>query len=500
MARRVVHHKEAPLGSGVSWSLFEDRSADPAGAGSEETFLEDSIITVAIQWGSLAPGRLMVGPYERPPDYSARNLGLYVVPLQSYVGRIRLVVEGPDGTELGMQEMDVSRRKLAAHEDLAELEQHWTLARFPLAPRQKQGIFSQMRESAGAGDPRQWLQSLHRESSALEHQMRNIAERPRHGLSQRTQSRRVTSLRRPTAEQVGLLFQGRLWVRAEEAIWDRDPEAAAFASFHARFVHRMIGRIMNELSSGQSLGPGLKRALGEIQRDLDRIMMQAPRKFVRPRPRQALMHDRRYRDLERASRLVRRNRSLQPGKLESLRPPTYELYEQWCAWALLQMLAPESEWPRLRALLSEPPSEGVRLARGGREILMRFQHEMRIVAEKDSEHRPDFMIEIEDPRHVIILDAKYRQDPHDARRPPQYTINELHRYRDVYRVVHPESRHKQIWAAVLYPSVGLSDGDVERTPWYETACHSQYRIGAIPLVPSLMGPLRRYLSTFGLTL
>lgn len=290
------------------------------------------------------------------------------------------------------------------------------------------------------------------------------------------------------------MVAGRTAILTTASTWHTDIPTAAMASWDAKWVLKTLQALEQE---AERLAPDLRKDLAPLRQELQKIHQQSR---AAPKIRQAALHEARYRSLHAASLVSRRGRTLGDGATRLQRPPTHELYEKWCVRALVEELAPPGDRPRLlRRLLGDRTQSATIHTRSGRATL-RLQYELAVPALEGArgKPRPDFLIELEDPKKIIIFDAKYRVHE-DMVRAPLDAVDGLHLYRDLYLLHRPAARHKQVWAAILYPAPGLQDQPDAWLPLFRSGTDEKVRVGAVPLSPSVREPLRDYLQKLGCT-
>jgi hypothetical protein len=321
---------------------------------------------------------------------------------------------------------------------------------------------------------------------------RSIEAKPKHALLEERSDVHARKLRRPSIGPILASLRGERVVETARPRWQPDPGAEAMAARDARRIRKHVRRLRDEIEEAeQELDPELDHLLGRLQQHLGRIARKGDPSEAQ-RVRQAVLHDGRYRLLHRAGLLAKRSvDQVQEGGVKTFRPPTYQLYEQWCTWAIVEELAPEEGLGRIHRKLKRPWEEREVLLRSEPEPLrLSIQYEMSILGWR---HRPDLVLRLDTPQTVCILDVKYRGEGEGLVEVPSDAIAELHRYRDAYLVSHSDAEHKEIWSAILHPAPGWRD-----EAWPEDALEAvldeEYRIGSVPVSPSLREPMRNYLS------
>lgn len=487
-----------PEARGISWQAIErpaEMIAEAWQAG-ENHFFEDSELTITVDWGAERRGRFVAGLMVQEPMAKTRAVDLHVLNLESYVGRIRLALVSHDGHIIAEQDRRVQRRKLARDEDLTELERHWTLSHLPVDASTTRRVFDQAGLQVGNPPPPQWAMMVRDLLRPLATATHKIERQPRHALETSRAMLTVSQLRRPALGPVLAVLRGMRRVEASTPQWLPDPGAATMAAQDARRILQHLKGLREELLEGAgTLDPDLDRQFRRVEAHLAQIAKQGPRR--QRLPRQAVLHDARYRMLHRAGMLARRSVLPGEGPVRAFRPPTYQLYEEWCAWALVEELADPADWPAIRTTLAHPGTRrGVLLRRKPKPLRLTAQYEMSILGWS---HIPDLVLQLESDELVVLLDVKYRGEGEGLTDVPRDAIAELHRYRDAFLITHEGARHKQIWAAILHPAPGWDDANWLPSASFEAATNPRFRVGAVPLSPSARHPLRAYLAVLQLT-
>lgn len=496
--RRRVHTLPAPRG--IAWQAIEQpgEMLEAAWEAGEEGFFEDSELAITVDWSHAPRGHLVAGLTVQEPIAKTRTVDLHVLDLESYVGTVRFALVAQDGAVLAEAPRKVQRRKLASDTELAELERHWALSHLPVDASTARRVFDQAGLEVGSPQPAQWAMMVRDLLRPLETGTRKIHRQPRHALQASHTTLSVTQLRRPGLAPALAALRGQRHVEATAPQWLLDLGAAAMAAQDARRILQHLKGLREELAEvASTLDPELDHRFRRIEAHLAAIAKRGPRGRGAQQPRQAVLHDGRYRFLHRAGLLARRSVTTREGPVKAFRPPTYQLYEEWCAWALVEELADPRDWPRIRAALAHPGTRReVVLRREPRGLRMTAQYEMSIQAWK---HVPDLVLRLESDDLVVLFDVKYRGEGPMLVEVPGDAIAELHRYRDAFLVTHPRARHKEIWAAVLHPAPGWNDGAWGPSRAYEAAKDRRYRVGAVPLAPRMREGIRVYLQLLGLT-
>lgn len=489
MAGRVsrTHLFEA---AGRRLAIKEDRAPaiDESGAG----FLEDSRLVMVLHG---ADAQLSVGQRRLEPVLPDQNTAVYILDLDSTVGELDLVLSDAAGAAIASWKTPVQRRKLASDADLRTLEEHWCQMRLPVTGRRRNPVTGQASLGGNGADAFQWAAWASESLRTLRQHASSIAHRPRKATQRLTSIVPTSRARMGGVALLNAVVSGRTAIELSTAVHDVDQAAATLAGWDSKWLRRVISELRRELA-GDSLAPAFEAELARIEKDLERIE-RAARGAGNPRFRPSVMQDTRYRNLHAASVMARRGRRLDSGLVRQQRPPTYELYEHWCARALVEALVPPAE---VDAALGQLASEReVRIDAPGASAKLRAQREIAVpsLGGVRTPSRPDFVIEVENPEKVVIFDAKYRVAP-DLKSAPIAALDELHLYRDLYLLHRPQARHKEVWAAILYPAPAMKTDEAWTMRMFLSAIHSDARVGAIPLSPSIRAPLRDFLVKVGL--
>lgn len=462
-----------------------DHLETPAGA-----TLEDSQLTILLSGAdSLSAGLMQLQPVVRDQQTKVYALGL-----ESVVGRLELVVRDAKGTD-HIHVLPVRRRKLASDAELAELEANWALLRLPVPGAAKRIVIEQGAVGEEAS-PMQWATAYRHAIRPLRSSAISIRRSPRHAITGQTGPQLLHALRRPTAAAWQAAWQGRRAIETEQHVWQADPVAHAMVTWDAGQLLRTMKLLRRDLGEAHLLPPDLERDLSNLETSLARLGINRKP----PRTRQSVLHDARYRDLHRAARLSRRGRSTAPGRIAMQRPPTSELYEAWCARALVEELVPRHERSKALQRLFDAQGQPIEIDGPTGTLALTIQYEMRpsAVSRIRSPARPDFVVRVEDAGRVFIFDAKYRATGPTLARPPMEAMDELHAYRDLFLLHRPDVQHKDVWCAILYPAPGFNSDDATFDAYLELGWTSAARIGAVPVRPGLRGLLQDYLVKTGL--
>lgn len=492
--RRRAH--VLPSARGIQWQLIERPSEllEEQWETGEDVLFEDSEVTVTIDWGDHEPGHLVSGLTILEPMAQTQTVDLHVLDLGSYVGKIQLSLQTEDGQPITSEELEVRRRKLASDRGLAELERHWSTLHLPVEASTERRVYEQAGVRPGDARPAQWAMMVRDMLQPLVTAARSIETNPKHALLEERSDIHARKLRRPSIAPILSTMKGERRVETARPRWEPDPGARAMAARDARRIRKHVRRLRDEIEEAeQELDPELDNLLGRLQRHLGRLARKGDPKDAQ-QVRQAVLHDGRYRLLHRASLLAKRSvEQVGEGRLKAFRPPTYQLYEEWCTWAIAEELAPAADLSRIHRKLKRPWEEREVLLREEPEPLrLSIQYEMSILGWR---HRPDLVLRLDTPQTICILDVKYRGEGEGLVEVPSDAIAELHRYRDAYMVTHHDQEHKEVWSAILHPAPGWEDGDWEQSEAIEGALDESYRIGSVPLSPSLREPLREYLES-----
>ncbi len=193
----------------------------------------------------------------------------------------------------------------------------------------------------------------------------------------------------------------------------------------------------------------------------------------------------------------------------------HQLYEFWCYFLVLRIVAQETGSPLNPASLIKHRHSGlsVEVAKGsestqrfpmrdGRTITVRYNprlDEGALVAQK-----PDLLLTLEGqdwPKMHLVLDAKYRVDSTDeyikryrTEGPPEDALNAMHRYRDaIFDEQHDAPRRTVVQAVALFPSRPDSIKFVEGRLWQSL---QRMGVGAIPLLPGNEELLRSWIRSW----
>lgn len=496
MAGRSVTRRFHPLpdAGGVSWQLLESpapllENQREKGSG---VLFEDSEITVTIDWGDRKRGNLVSGLTVLTPMAKTEDVDVHVLDLGSYVGTLELSLESANGDELGTKEIPVKRRKLATEDDLTELERYWSTLQLPVSSSTERRIYDDAELRPGEAGPAEWAVMVREMLRPLLAATRGIDQRPKHAVQRENEEVPARKLKSPSPGSVLSVLRGERRVETQTARWQKDPGAAAMASRDARRVRKHIRRLRDEIEEAdEELGGKLDQLFTQLERRLHRIERQGDPSDAH-RARQAVLHDDRYRLLHRTGLLGKRSvDKIHEGSFDAFRPPTYQLYEQWCTWAVAQEMASPGALADIRRALKRPWEEGrIPLREGSLPVSLYVQYEMALGEWK---HRPDLVLRLDTPNRVCIFDVKYRGEGEGLANVPGDAIAELHRYRDAYLLDSEEAQHKEVWSAILHPAPGESDEDWEPRDEYLAALDSSLRIGGVPLSPSLRAPLNEFL-------
>lgn len=456
-------------------------------------FLEDSELTITVNWEGLGSGIVGCGLLRLQPLVRTGTIDFFVLPLESYVGSLELAFRNESGTSLGVLAAVVRRRKLASDADLKTLEQHWALSNLPTDATMRRRVVGGGGLALGAVSPAQWGAMARRLIQPVSMAARSISRRPKMAVTTPFQPTLASRVRKSSAGAVLAVLAGRTRVTSPRATWSVDPGAEVLAARDADRISKTMRRVQSELEEGQILDPNITQTFEEARRFLDLLKTRTPPARRVP-IRQAVLHDPRYRLLHRVAMYSRRRATTTPSGLPIFRPSTALLYQEWCAWALVEEFVPAEERAPIRSALGETGARRLLLRSKPRKLVLELQHEFALPS---GSHTPDLLLTIEDRERVIILDAKYQGEEYRLRKPPADAMNAMHRYRDVFQLEHPQTSSKEIWAAVLFPSPGQSDADWDRNRLFESALDPKYRLGAIPLSPSLRLPLREFLGRVG---
>lgn len=469
--------------------IREDRAAHLEAA--EDMILEDSRLTILL---SGADG-LSAGIRKLEPVVQDQRTKVYVEQLESVVGTLEFTVDRHDG-KLGVHAIAVDRRKLAHADELQELEATRATLKLPVAGHLKRDVVGTSAISGSSRDAKQWATSFRRALKPLRNQARAIRRHPRHAMEVRDAVTHVGQARQAPLVALQAAHRGQRLVQTPSPRWGVDSAARSMARNSAAGIQRVVRELIDDLDAAALLSDDLQRDLRELRKDLQSLQPSSKK----PKLRQAVLHDPRYRGLHRAARLARRGRSTKDGRVAAQRPPTSDLYETWCARALIEELAaPENRQAALRQLF-ESPGNKVEITTDYGTATVSIQYEIKpstADAIRSPAPRPDFVIEVQQEGRAFIFDAKYRAAGSVLDRPPMDTVDDLHAYRDLF-LLHRDLGHRNVWCAVLYPGPGISEADWTPERFLNTAVRKDARIGAIPIRPHLREPLRDYLVHVGL--
>lgn len=484
-----------PQASGVSWQAIESPSEvlQEQWDEGEDVLFEDSEITITVDWGDNQRGHLVSGLTILEPMAKTRGVDLHVLDLGSYVGTLQLALETKSGDSIATNEFQVERRKLGSDADLAEIEAYWSTLHLPEKPSVSRRIYNQSSGRPGEARPAQWAIMVRDMLRPLLTATRSIGQRPKHAAVVQRENIHSRNLKRPRVSPVLASLKGQRRIETARPRWQEDPGAQAMAARDARRVLKHIENLRALLEEvDDELAPEMDHLLTQLETRLLKIAAEGDPSQAH-RARQAVLHDSRYRLLHRAGLLAKRGGGdIGEGDLKSFQPPTYRLYEEWCTWAMVEAIAPGSERKRIHQELRYPwDDRGVLLREEPVPIRLQIQYEMSILGWK---HRPDLVLTLDTPTTVCILDVKYRGEGEGLTEVPSDAIAELHRYRDAYLLRHPSAQHREVWSAILHPAPAWSDSQWERSEAFEGALEEAYRVGAVPLSPSLREALDIYLA------
>lgn len=484
MKPRLVFRHQSFYTLAITEEAAEHLEAPPDAA------LEDSQLTILLSGAeALSAGLMQLQPLIRDHQTKVYSLGL-----ESVVGRLEFVVRDNEGKD-HVHSLRVARRKLATDAELQELEGNWALLHLPVAGSAKRVVIEQGSIGEEAS-PTQWATAYRHALRPLRNSIFSIQRSPRHAVTSQAGQLPLHALRRPLASAWQAAWQGRRVIETEQHAWRADPIAAAMAAWDAGQLLRTIRLLRQDLDEAHLLPPDLERDLANLETTLNRLGHSSKP----PRTRQAVLHDSRYRELHRAARLARRGRSTAAGRIAMQRPPTSDLYEAWCARALVEDLVPPEDQSKALQQLFAAQGRPIQVQGPTGALSLTIQYEMRpsAVSRIRLPARPDFVVRVEDAGRVFIFDAKYRAAGPGLAKPPMDALDELHAYRDLFLLHRPEVQHKDVWCAILYPAPGFKPDDVSFEAYIELGWTKAARIGAIPLRPGLREPLRDYLVKTGL--
>ena len=337
---------------------------------------------------------------------------------------------------------------------------------------------------AGVEDPVAWLTAVQAALRDVRPSWRRLLARPRREMHR---SWRPLPVDAPLGPGGLVRLRGRRW-------WRRAAEPTLDTPAHRWLAARWDGLAARALEAAAATrGPWAAtwRALSHALRK-ERNRLPVPSRAVPPGPPQAVQLTPLYRDV--AQRLLALEARMGWAAVASWAASVAlpQLFERWCAAALLDALAAWAEGPV--RLTARGPSRWRAAAQRG-DVQVRLWIAPRFAGPRwPIPQAPDFLLAVRSPGRPLryaVLDAKYRRDDRPAYRrrfgaagPPVDALQTLHRYRDALR---PLGR---ITAAIaLFP--GPAD------PAFATSALAttlpRRGLGAVPLWPGDLASLERWL-------
>lgn len=382
----------------------------------------------------------------------------------------------------------------------------------------------------------EWLTSLRLHIDAMEQALEQIRRQPLRQLQAHQQWTPLSQARATDKGARSALSQGRgqgAWVELEGALRARERilvERAAqslltpeqrWVAQRLRMLHRKLLSLLETQRARQRQGARGRQVVRELEgfvRRVGRWRQQGPWAQRSDDDQQpilgqtlALWRTPGYAELAQISHALELGLWVDGGPLAIGVKDLSRLYEYWCYLMIVRLMVElTGGQPVLDELLVwRIDGLSVRLGTGQESVVEVALHagaKLRLIYNPSltrfSLHpqRPDMLLSVLRPGWPalhLVMDAKYRLDPHGEVGPPMDAINALHRYRDA--ILQPDEatgrlEHGIVQAVALFPYREPEDarGSFEQNRLWSAL--EDYGVGALPMLPGELEYVRRWLS------